>query len=184
MFTEKQKMLKGELYNAFDPELVIERTHTRLLVKQFNETPPDQLSQRQQILNELIPSHGKDLYIEPPFYCDYGYNIKIGDNVFMNFNCTFLDVMLITIGDNVLIGPSVHFYAATHPVDWKTRASGLESGKPVTIGSDVWIGGGVIVCPGVTIGSRAVIGAGSTVTRDIPDDVFAAGNPCKIIKKL
>ncbi|MEO7317853.1 MAG: sugar O-acetyltransferase, partial [Chthoniobacteraceae bacterium] len=125
-----------------------------------------------------------DVWIQPPFFCDYGSNISLGRKVFFNFNCVVLDVMQVTIGDNVLFGPSVQIYTATHPMDAAVRRQWLESARPVTIGSDVWVGGGAIICPGVTIGSRAVIGAGSVVTRDIPDDVFAAGNPCRVIRRL
>jgi maltose O-acetyltransferase len=184
MSAEKQKMLAGELYDAADPQLMNERRQARLLLKQLNDSGDDQQELRQQILKDLIPFQGAGLWIEPPFYCDYGTNISAGDKVFFNFNCIILDVMRVTIGSNVLFGPSVQIYTAMHPTDWKERASGLEFAKPITIGSDVWIGGGAIICPGVTIGNRAVIGAGSVVTKDIPDDVFAAGNPCKTIRSL
>jgi len=184
MYTEKHKMLKGDLYNASDPELANERLRARLLLKQLNDSRSDQQELRQQVLKDLIPSQGDNLWIEPPFYCDYGSNISVGDKVYFNFNCTILDVMEVLIGNNVLFGPSVQIYTAMHPIDWKERATGLEFAKPITIGSDVWIGGGVIICPGVTIGHRSVIGAGSVVTRDIPEDVFAAGNPCRPIKSL
>ncbi|HXI00099.1 MAG TPA: sugar O-acetyltransferase [Sphingobacteriaceae bacterium] len=182
MFTEKQKMLKGELYDASDPELVTERRTTRFLLKSYNASADDESVVRQQILKELISSQGTG--IEPPFFCDYGGNITVGDNVFFNFNCTILDVMPVRIGDNVLIGPSVQILTPLHPMNWKERATGVEYAKPISIGSNVWIGGGVIICPGVTIGNRSVIGAGSVVTKDVPDDVFAAGNPCRIIKSL
>lgn len=184
MSTEKQKMLRGELYNAIDTELSDERRQARLLLKQLNDTRDDQQELRLQILKDLIPSQGAGLWIEPPFYCDYGSNISAGDKVFFNFNCVVLDVMKVTIGSNVLVGPSVQIYTATHPMDWKERATGVEFARPITIGSDVWIGGGAIICPGVTIGSRSVVGAGSVVTKDIPSDVFAAGNPCKVIRTL
>ncbi|MCX6216195.1 sugar O-acetyltransferase [Spirosoma sp.] len=184
MKTEKEKMLAGELYNALDPELTQERIHTRLLLKALNESPEDQPERRTRVLQELIPNSGKGFWMQPPFFCDYGYNIILGDNVFFNFNCVVLDVMTVTIGSRTLFGPNVQIYAATHPINWSERASGLEYAKPVTIGEDVWIGGSVVICPGVTIGDRSVIGAGSVVTRDIPDDVFAAGNPCKVIRKL
>lgn len=177
-------MLAGELYNALDPELTQERIHTRLLLKALNESPEDQPERRTRVLQELIPNSGKGFWMQPPFFCDYGYNIILGDNVFFNFNCVVLDVMTVTIGSRTLFGPNVQIYAATHPINWSERASGLEYAKPVTIGEDVWIGGSVVICPGVTIGDRSVIGAGSVVTRDIPDDVFAAGNPCKVIRKL
>lgn len=184
MTTEKQKMLAGELYLASDPELVSERLYARQLIKSFNETSPDATMLRENILKKLVGKVGKNFWIEPPFFCDYGYNISVGDDVFFNFNCVVLDVTPVTLGSRVLVGPNVQFYAATHPMDAKTRGALLESGKPITIGDDVWIGGGAIICPGVTIGSRSVIGAGSVVTKDIPEDVFAAGNPCKIIRSL
>lgn len=184
MPTEKQKMLRGELYNATDTELSNERRQARLLLKQLNDSRDDQQELRLQVLKDLIPIQGEGLWIEPPFYCDYGSNISAGDKVFFNFNCVILDVMKVTIGSNVLVGPSVQIYTAMHPMDWKERSSGLEFAKSITIGSDVWIGGGAIICPGVTIGNRSIIGAGSVVTKDLPDDVFAAGNPCKVIKPL
>ncbi len=177
-------MLRGDLYNALDPELVNERLRARLLLKQLNDSRSDQQELRQQVLKDLIPSQGDNLWIEPPFYCDYGSNISVGDKVYFNFNCVILDVMEVLIGNNVLFGPSVQIYTAMHPIDWKERATGLEFAKPITIGSDVWVGGGVIICPGVTIGQRSIIGAGSVVTRDIPENVFAAGNPCRPIRSL
>lgn len=122
--------------------------------------------------------------MEPPFFCDYGYNISVGNNVFINFNCTILDVTPVVIGDHVLIGPSVSLYAATHPTNWTLRSSGLENGAPITIGNHVWIGAGTVICPGVNIGDRSLIGAGSVVTKNIPADVVAAGNPCRVIRKL
>lgn len=184
MPAEKSKMLAGELYDAADPELANERLHARLLLKRYNELPAGQQELRQQLLKELIPSQGAGLWIEPPFYCDYGTNISLGDKVYFNFNCIILDVMQVTIGSNVLIGPAVQIYTAMHPMNWKERASGVEFAKAISIGSDTWVGGGAIICPGVTVGSRSVIGAGSVVTRDIPDNVFAAGNPCRVIRVL
>jgi len=184
MRSEKEKMLAGELYNAADPQLTEERIKARKLLKEFNDSAPGNVSLRSWLLTELLGKVGKNLQIEPPFYCDYGKNITLGDNVFFNFNCVILDVMPVTIGNNVLFGPNVQIYAATHPLNWQERASGLEAGKPVTIGSDVWIGGGAIICPGVTIGERTVIGAGSVVTSNIPANVFAAGNPCRVIRDL
>lgn len=184
MLTEKQKMLRGELYNASDPELVHERLQARKLLGEFNHAKAEESEFRNQILRKLISHQGDSLYIEPPFYCDYGTHIHIGDNVYFNFNCTILDIMPVTIGNNTMFGPFVQIYAATHPLDWEERSSGLELGKAIHIGSYVWVGGGAVICPGVTIGDRSVIGAGSVVTRDIPSDVFAAGNPCKVIKRL
>lgn len=184
MPAEKSKMLAGELYDAADPELANERLHAKLLLKRYNDLPAGQQELRQQLLKELIPSQGAGLWIEPPFYCDYGTNISLGDKVYFNFNCIILDVMQVTIGNNVLIGPAVQIYTAMHPMNWKERASGVEFAKAISIGSDTWVGGGAIICPGVTVGSRSVIGAGSVVTRDIPDNVFAAGNPCRVIRVL
>jgi maltose O-acetyltransferase len=184
MLTEKQKMLNGDLYNAADPELVNERLSARIILGQLNDLSEVRQELKRQILKKLIPLQGEGLWIEPPFYCDYGTNIILGDNVYFNFNCTILDVMQVSIGSNVFIGPTVQIYTAMHPMAWQERASGVEYAKPVIIGSDTWIGGGAIICPGVTIGDRSVIGAGSVVTRNIPEDVLAAGNPCRVIKKL
>lgn len=177
-------MLGGELYDATDPQLSSERRHARLLMKQLNDSRDDEVALRHSLLQKLIGKAGEGLWIEPPFYCDYGSNITVGDKVFFNFNCVVLDVMQVTIGSNVLFGPNVQIYTATHPLDWQERASWLEFAKPITIGSNVWVGGGAIICPGVTIGDRSVIGAGAVVTKDIPADSFAAGNPCKVIRSL
>jgi len=184
MLTEKQKMLGGERYYAADAELTLERTRARILLKRYNDSIENEQELRKSILRELIPQQGAGLWIEPPFFCDYGTNIVVGEKVFFNFNCVILDVMKVTIGNNVLCGPAVQIYTAMHPMDHLERASGLEFAKPVTIGSDVWIGGGAVICPGVTVGNRCVIGAGSVVTRNIPDGVFAAGNPCRVIKLI
>ncbi|WP_423149671.1 sugar O-acetyltransferase [Rubrolithibacter danxiaensis] len=184
MKTEKEKMLNGELYDALDPQLSDERVSARLWLKRLNDAREDEVEERVRILKELIPDAGEGLWIQTPFYCDYGYNIEVGEKVFFNFNCVVLDVMKVKIGSRTLFGPNVQIYTATHPLDYKERASGLEYAKPIVIGSDVWVGGSAVICPGVTIGDRAVIGAGSVVTKDIPPDVFAAGNPCKIIRKL
>ncbi|MFY0625903.1 MAG: sugar O-acetyltransferase [Reichenbachiella sp.] len=184
MKTEKQKMLSGELYNGLDPEIADDRLKARLLIKELNDSRADEEDKRERILKELIPSAGENLWIEPPFYCDYGSNITIGDKVFFNFNCVVLDVMEVNIGNRTMFGPNVQIYAATHPINYKERSSGLEFAKPIKIGEDVWVGGSAVICPGVTIGDRTVIGAGSVVTKDIPSDVFAAGNPCKVIRKI
>jgi maltose O-acetyltransferase len=184
MRTEKQKMLAGEPYDARDPGLSAERRRARLLFKALNDTRDDQQEERARLVRELIPGAGREVWIEPPFFCDYGTNITLGDRVFFNFNCVILDVAPVTIGSRVLFGPAAQVYAATHPLDAAERGSGLESGRPVWIGDDVWIGGGAIVCPGVRIGARTVVGAGSVVTRDLPEDVFAAGNPCRIVRSL
>jgi maltose O-acetyltransferase len=184
MKTEKQKMLSGQLYDASDLELVEERKRCRKLLEILNSNLDDQDSNVKEILQQLLPNTGKDLILQPPFFCDYGSNIQIGDQVFMNFNCIILDVMKVTIGSRSMLGPNVQIYTATHPLNHKERASGLEYAKPIFIGKDVWIGGGAIINPGVSIGDRTVIGAGSVVTKDLPSDVFAAGNPCRIIKTL
>ena len=183
MKSEKEKMLAGELYDPLDTELSRERERCRNLLKQLNDSREDQVEERKALLNQLLGAE-TDVWIQPPFFCDYGTNIRLGSKVFFNFNCVVLDVMRVTIGSNVLFGPAVQIYAATHPIEAAVRRKWLELGKPVTIGSDVWVGGAAIVCPGVTIGNRSVIGAGSVVTRDVPDDVFAAGNPCKVIRRL
>jgi len=183
MKTEKEKMLAGELYDALDRQLVIERQRARTLLKRLNDSPEDEQQERFRILQALFNSE-TDAYIQPPFFCDYGTNIALGQKVFFNFNCVVLDVAPVRIGDHVLFGPAVQVYTATHPMNALERRRGLESGQPVVIGADVWIGGGAIICPGITIGARSVIGAGSVVTRDIPEDAFAAGNPCRVIRSL
>jgi maltose O-acetyltransferase len=184
MATEKDKMLSGALYDPFDAQLTAERRRTRLLLKAFNDSAPDQPDERSRLLRELIPAAGDGLWIEPPFFCDYGSNISMGERVFLNFNCAILDVAAVRIGSRVLMGPAVQIYAATHPMDSATRKVGLELGAPIEIGDDVWIGGAAVICPGVRIGARSVIGAGSVVTRDIPEGTLAAGNPCRIIRTL
>ncbi|MER3434333.1 MAG: sugar O-acetyltransferase [Leptolyngbya sp. ERB_1_1] len=184
MRSEKEKMLAGELYNPLDPQLAAERHRSRLLMKAFNETTHDQLEERDRLIHELIPTQGSAVWIEPPFYCDYGSNIKLGDKVYFNYNCIVLDVALVTIGSRVKFGPAVQVYTATHPLDAVERNSGLEFATAIEIGDDVWIGGGAILCPGVRIGARSVIGAGSVVTKDIPAGVVAVGNPCHVIREL
>lgn len=183
MKTEWEKMLAGELYDPNDGQLVAGRRRARELLRRLNDSPEDQQQERLRILAELLGKE-TDACIQPPFFCDYGSNIRLGRKVFMNFNCVVLDVAPVEIGDHVLFGPSVQVYTATHPLDAKERRSGLEAGKAIRIGPDVWIGGGSIICPGVNIGARSVIGAGSVVTRDIPEDVLAAGNPCRVLRSL
>jgi len=184
MKSETEKMLAGELYDPLDKQLSDERLRTRLLIKRLNDTREDEAEARAALLKALIPNAGAGLWLQPPFYCDYGSNIIIGEKVFFNFNCVVLDVTYVTIGSRTLFGPNVQIYTATHPMDHRERASGLEYAKPIKIGEDVWIGGSVVICPGVAIGDRAVIGAASVVTKDIPSDVFAAGNPCKVVRPL
>ena len=177
-------MLAGEWYDALDQQISNERSKARLLIQKLNNTRSDDIVSVSATLRELLPNAGDDLWIQPPFYCDYGYNIEVGSKVFFNFNCVVLDVMKVRIGSRTLFGPNVQIYTATHPINYQERATGLEYAKPIVIGEDVWVGGSVVICPGVTIGNRSVIGAGSVVTKDIPDDVFAAGNPCMVIRSL
>lgn len=182
--TEKQKMLAGELYRAIDPELAEDNRWAARLIHRYNLTTIDELEQRQQILQELLGKVGEDVTIVPPFYCDYGQHIFIGSHSFLNYNCTILDCNQVNIGHHVLCAPSVQIYAAYHPVEPDIRLTGLELAAPVTIGNNVWIGGGAIVCPGVTIGDNATIGAGSVVVKDIPANVVAVGNPCRVIREI
>lgn len=183
MKTEKQKMLAGELYQATDPELAAERQRARTLCRRLTESIGLGDEVRRSILSDLL-GRDADAWIEPPFYCDYGANLHLGQRVFFNFNCVVLDVMPVTIGDRTLIGPAVQIYTALHPLDARERSTGLEYAKAVTIGADVWIGGGAIICPGVTIGDRTVIGAGAVVTADLPSDVVAVGNPARVVRSL
>jgi maltose O-acetyltransferase len=182
--TEKEKMLAGELYDALDRELADDRTRTRLLIKELNDSREDEVDVRNRILAHLLPKAGHGLWLQPPFYCDYGYNIIMGEKVFFNFNCIVLDVTYVTIGSRTLFGPNVQIYTATHPMDHVQRASGVEFARPIRVGEDVWVGGSAVICPGVSIGDRTVIGAGSVVTKDIPHDVLAAGNPCRVIRSI
>jgi len=176
-------MLAGELYDPLDPELCAARDRARDLCQALNATSEAQQTERRWILRELFGAGGESIWMQPPFFCDYGSNILLGERVFFNFNCVVLDVAQVKIGDYTLFGPSVQIYTATHPMNAELRRK-QEFAKPIEIGSDVWVGGGAIICPGVRIGSRAVIGAGSVVTRDIPDGVFAAGNPCRVIREI
>ena len=178
MKTEKQKMLAGELYRP-DEELGAEQAAAKAWMVRYNAALAAPVSERHALLCERLGHVGKGAVIRPPFHCDYGYNISLGDGVFLNFNCVILDVVEVVIGDGTQIGPAVQIYAADHPRDAETRKTGLEFGRPVRIGSDVWIGGGAIILPGVTIGDGAVIGAGSVVTRNVGPGVIAAGNPAR-----
>lgn len=183
MKSERQKMVDGELYLPMDPELVAARTRARDLCQALNATSESQSEQRRKILDDLFASGGDSVWMQPPFFCDYGANIELGERVFFNFNCVVLDVCLVRIGSYTLFGPAVQIYTPMHPFNAELRRR-EEFGKPVDIGSDVWVGGGAIILPGVHIGSRAVIGAGSVVTRDVPEGVFAAGNPCRVIREI
>ncbi|SHI53405.1 maltose O-acetyltransferase [Mesonia phycicola] len=184
MKSEKEKMLSGEYFHPFDKELSTERLQARKLLHELNHLSPDNFQQQKEIIKKLLPNSSKATFIQPPFYCDYGYNIKTGKGVFFNFNCTLLDLATIEIGEKTLLGPNVQIYTAIHPTNAEKRATHLEKGKPVSIGSNVWIGGNVTICPGVKIGNKSIIGAGSVVIKDIPANVMAAGNPCKVIKEL
>jgi maltose O-acetyltransferase len=176
-------MLAGELYDPLDPELVAARTRARDLCQSLNATREAEQDERRRILCELFAAGGDSVWMQPPFFCDYGSNIELGERVFFNFNCIVLDVCPVRIGSFTLFGPAVQIYTAAHPLNAEMRRR-QEFGKPVEIGADVWVGGGALIMPGVRIGSRAVIGAGSVVTRDIPEAVFAAGNPCRVIRDI
>jgi maltose O-acetyltransferase len=183
MRSEREKMLAGELYDPHDRELVLGRNRARDLCQALNATRETDQDQRRSLMRELFGAGGERVWIQPPFFCDYGSNILLGKSVFFNFNCVVLDVAQVRIGDSTLFGPSVQIYTATHPMNAALRRK-QEFGRPIEVGSDVWVGGGAILCPGVRIGARSVIGAGSVVTRDIPDGVFAAGNPCRVIRNI
>jgi maltose O-acetyltransferase len=176
-------MLAGELYDPFDPELVAARERARTLCQELNATREAEKDERRRILTALFGSGGDSVWMQPPFHCDYGANIHLGEGVFFNFNCTVLDVCEVRIGDYTLFGPGVQVLTPLHPADAQLRRS-QEFGKPIEIGSDVWVGGGALILAGVRIGSRAIIGAGAVVTRDVPEGVFAAGNPCRVIRQL
>ncbi|HGF7793553.1 TPA: chorismate mutase [Enterococcus faecium] len=180
--TEKEKMIAGDLYFANDPELVADRMFARSQSQIINQAESAEL--RSQLLKETFGRTGKKIYMEPVINFDYGYNIFVGENFYANFNCTFLDVSTIEIGDNCMFAPNVQLYTATHPLHPVKRNSGLEYAKPIKIGNNVWLGGGVIVTPGVTLGDNVVVGAGSVVTKSFPDNVVVAGNPARIIKTV
>lgn len=182
--SQKQRMLAGELYSAQDPELIEARRRARRACREYNASSESDPALRTRLLGSLLGACGPRIEVEPPFFCDYGFNIRAADNLYMNFGCVILDCARVTLGRNVLLGPGVHIYAATHPLEASVRAGGLELARPVTIGDDVWIGGGAIICPGVEIGGRSVIGAGSVVTRSIPAGSLAVGNPCRVQRSI
>jgi maltose O-acetyltransferase len=182
--TEKEKMLLGELYNASDALLSEERARARRLLQEFNASMVDDVVRRHELLGTLLGHRGSPLSIEPPFYCDYGSQIHIGDNFYANFGCVFLDCAEIRIGNYVKFGPMVQLYTAGHPVDPIIRKQGFELARPITIGDNCWIGGNVTVCPGVCIGENCVIGAGSVVVKNIPANTIAVGNPCAVVKRV
>jgi len=182
--TEKEKMLAGKAYQAGDKELSQDRLRAREIVFEFNNLPPKQIKQRKNLIKNLFGKTATMFYIEPPFRCDYGYNIEIGDHFYSNFNLTILDCAKVTIGSHVFVGPNVSIYTAGHPLHSHLRNQEYEWAQPIVIGDNVWLGGNVVINPGVTIGSNAVVGSGSVVTKNIPDNVFAAGNPCKVIREI
>lgn len=184
MDTEKEKMLAGELYRGFDEVLVNERLAARRLCRRFNGLPEEQLDERRAVLMDLLGTSHPDIYIESSFKCDYGYNIHLGENFYANFDLTILDVCKVTIGRNCMIAPRVSIFTAGHPLDADIRVSGLEFGKPITIGDNVWIGGNAVINPGVCLGNNVVVASGAVVTRDFPDNVVIAGVPAKVIRNL
>ena len=182
--TEKEKMLSGKGYYANDELLVKEREYCKKLTRLFNNTLEDEYEKREDILRQLFGSVGKQINVEQNIRCDYGYNIHVGENFFANYDCIFLDVCKIEIGDNVMLAPNVQIYTAYHPIDAKERIGGKEFGKPVTIGDNCWIGGSATIVPGVTLGNNVVVAAGAVVTKSFGDNVVIGGNPAKIIKEL
>lgn len=181
---EREKMLNGLMYNSADESLLNDRTVCKNLCFEYNRTPFTQREKMNEIMRKILKKTGENFCIEPSFYCDYGYNIEIGENFYANHNTVILDCAKVKFGDNVFIGPNCGFYTAAHPLDAETRNTGQEYAKPITVGNNVWIGGNVCVMPGVTIGDNCVIGGGSVVTKDIPSDVVAVGNPCRVLKKI
>jgi maltose O-acetyltransferase len=183
MMSERRKMLAGELYDPMDGELVAARRRAGDLCQALNATQEADQEERRRVLRDLFGAGGDSVWMQPPFFCDYGVNIELGERVFFNFNCVVLDVCRVRIGSFTLFGPAAQILTPMHPLNAAQRR-GKEYGRPVEIGSDVWVGGGALILPGVKIGSRAVIGAGSVVTGDVPDAVFAAGNPCRVIREI
>jgi maltose O-acetyltransferase len=177
--TEKQKMLAGQLYHAGDPEIQADQQSAKAWMVRYNAALAASAAERRELLLERLAAVGKGAVIRPPFHCDYGYNISLGDDVFLNFNCVILDVVAVTIGSGTQVGPAVQIYTADHPRDPAVRRSGAELGRPIAIGRNVWIGGGAIILPGVTIHEDAIVGAGSVVTRDVPRGVTVLGNPAR-----
>jgi len=184
MSREKDKMLSGELYKSFDAELLAERQRAKEIVFRYNSLQPSMIEERNELLKSLFGSVKGNFFIEPPFRCDYGCNIEIGENFYANYNLVILDCAKVTIGDNVLIGPNVGIYTAGHPLHFELRNEEWEFACPITIEDNVWIGGNVVLNPGVTVGRNSVVGSGSVVTKDIPADVVAAGNPCRVIREI
>lgn len=182
---EKEKMLAGKLYDAnYNEELQKEREKAKDLCYEYNQIKPSKQEEKRKIIKQLLGKTKQNFLIEQPFMCDYGYNIEIGENFYANHNLIILDGNKVTFGDNVFIAPNCAFYTAGHPLDPEQRNKGLEYAKPIEVGDNVWIGGNVVVLPGVKIGDNCVIGAGSVVTKDVPENSVAVGNPCKVIRKL
>ena len=182
--SQKTRMLAGEMYRGNDPELVADQQRAQALLARYNATTPDDAAGRAALLQTLLGAVGEATVIRPAFTCDYGFNIRLGRNGFINYHCVFLDCAAIEIGDNLQMGPLVQLYTAWHPLDPDERRSGLEGAQPIRIGHDVWIGGGAIVLPGVLIGDAVLIGAGSVVTKDVPSHVVVAGNPARVTRTL
>lgn len=183
--TEKEKMAAGLLYDAnYDRELMEARTRCKDICHEFNGLYPSEEEKQKGLLKGLLGKTGEEFRVTAPFWCDYGFNIELGENFYVNHNCVILDCAKVTFGDNVFVGPDCGFYTAGHPIDVKQRNQGLEYARPIHVGDNVWIGGGVRVLPGVSIGEGAVIGSGSVVTKDIPPRVIAAGNPCRVIREI
>jgi len=182
--SEKEKMLAGKAYQAGNTELANERLKAREIVFEFNNLAPKQIKARKQLIKKLFGKTGTMFYVEPPFRCDYGYNIEVDEHFYSNFNLTILDCAKVKIGKHAFFGPNVSIYTAGHPLHSHLRNQEHEWAQPITIGDSVWLGGNVVVNPGVTIGNNVVVGSGSVVTKDIPDNVFAAGNPCKVIREI
>jgi len=181
---QKERMLAELPYKAWQDGLLEDRTAVKLLFQEYNQLRADDTKRKDELIRQILGKTGKNIWIEAPFYCDYGYNIEVGDNFYTNFNCTILDVGKVIIGDNVMLAPNVAIYTAGHPIHPDSRNSGYEYGIGITIGNNVWIGGNTIINPGVSIGDNTVIGAGSVVTKDIPANVIAAGVPCKVIREI
>lgn len=184
MKTEKEKMLAGELYAPLDPELNALHIKARKNFEKYNKIPSHKQAKRDKAIKKLFGKTGNAINVQSPFYCDYGFNIEVGDNFFANYGCIILDVNKVKIGKNCFLAPNVGIYSATHPIRAEERYNGVEYGFPITIGDNCWIGGGAVICPGVTIGDNVVVGAGSVVAKDIPSNVVVAGNPAKIIRNL
>lgn len=180
----KERMLAQLPYKAWLDGLPEERMACKKKLYEYNQSRPEQEEKRSQLIKTILGKSGKNTYIEPPFRCDYGYNIEVGDNFYANYNVTILDIAKVTIGDNVMLAPNVSIYTAGHPIHKDMRNTGYEYGIEITIGNDVWIGGNTVIVGGTKIGNGVVIGAGSVVTKDIPDNVIAAGNPCKVIREI